>query len=61
MSASPTLSPAQIAAMQKAASDAGLNISLLHLTPAADAAAAPGGFHSQQLPDGSWIIVPNKA
>jgi hypothetical protein len=54
------LTPEQIAAIQDGVDKAGLKgfkINSMHLTPMADAAASQGNCHSQQLPNGHWIIV----
>jgi hypothetical protein len=54
------LTPEQMAAIQDGVDKAGLKgfkINSMHLSPVADAAASQGNCHSQQLPNGHWIIV----
>jgi hypothetical protein len=54
------LSPAQISVIQDAVDKAGLKgfkISSMHLSPIVNDAASQGNCHSQQLPNGHWIIV----
>jgi len=59
--AGPTLAPEQLKAIHDGVSAAGLGshrIASMHLVPAgANEADAGGPCHSEQLPDGSWIIV----
>ena len=57
---SPQLTPQQIAAIHTIVVQAGLKIDSLHVSPAADADPAPGGYHAEQQPDGSLRIVPNQ-
>jgi len=53
----PKLTPEHVATLQRIATEAGLKISSMHLIPSIDASEAAGTCHSQQLPNGHWIIV----